>query len=55
MTYSAQFRNIAPQPQLNDTFQIENNKNNNYRKKLSQNNQEFINNIAVSGFKQFHV
>ena len=53
-TYSAQFKIISPKEQPK-----KNNKNNNpngipNEKKLSEDRQEFINNIAASGFKQFH-
>ena len=49
-TYSAHFKIISPkdQPKNNKTNGILN------EKKLSKDRQEFINNIAASGFKQFH-
>ena len=49
-TYSAQFKVIYPKDhsKRNNTKGIPN------EKKLSKDRQEFINNIAASGFKHFH-
>ena len=49
-TYSAQFKVIYPKghSKNNNTNGIPN------EKKLSKDRQEFINNIAASGFKHFH-
>ena len=57
--YSAQYKIISEQPNQNqpNTASLalpESVKNKrNLKKKLSKQNQEFINNISASGFKQF--
>ena len=61
-THSAHFDIISEQPNQNQNQNHPNesakNKNQNpngIKEKLSKQNQEFINNISASGFKQFHV
>ena len=56
--YSAQFKIIQKPMNINenqfDEKTIEkNNPKNNQKKKLSKQNQEFMNKISASGFKQF--
>ena len=63
-TNSAQYKIIPEQPtQLHDQNENHNHTKNTaklashsfaHKKKLSKDRQEFINNIAASGFKQFH-
>ena len=49
-TYSAQFKIISPKEQPKNI----NPNGIPKEKKLSKNKQEFLNDIAASGFKQFH-
>ena len=51
--YSAQFK-IIPKPE-NENIHKQSSFGNNSKKKLSKQNQEFINNISASGFKQFNL
>ena len=51
-SYSAQVKIISEQPNRNQNQNHSNTAK--LRKKLSKQNQEFINNISASGFKQFH-
>ena len=52
--YSAQFKVIQkPENGNNNNFHKQSSFGNNSKKKLSKQNQEFINKISASGFKQF--
>ena len=56
--YSAQFKIIQKpmntnENQFDEKIIEKNNPKNNKKKKLSKQNQEFINKISASGFKQF--
>ena len=56
--YSAQFKIIqkplnTKENQFDEKIIEENNPKNNQKKKLSKQNQDFINKISASGFKQF--
>ena len=53
--YSAQFKVIQkPETEkINNNIHKQNTFGNNSKKKLSKQNQEFINKISASGFKQF--
>ena len=52
--YSAQFKIIQKPMNTNENqFDEKINEKNNQNKKLSKQNQEFINKISASGFKQF--
>ena len=51
-TYSAQFKIIQKPMNINEN-QFDEKEKNNQKKKLSKQNQEFINKISASGFKQF--
>ena len=53
--YSAQFKVIQKSENENNNNNIhkQNSFGNNSKKKLSKQNQEFINKISASGFKQF--
>ena len=58
--YSAQFKIIQKpmntnENQFDEKIIEENNPKNNQNKKLSKQNQEFINKISASGFKQFNL
>ena len=59
ITYSAQCkfipRNITEQPTQNQNQNHTKNTSKPHKTKLSKDRQEFINNISVSGFKQFQV
>ena len=50
--YSAQFK-IIQKPMNTNENQFDEKEKNNQKKKLSKQNQEFINKISASGFKQF--
>ena len=52
--YSAQFK-IIQKPMNTNENQFDEKEKNNQKKKLSKQNQEFINNISASGFKQFNL
>ena len=58
-TYSAQYKyipqNITEQPTQNQSQNHTKNTAKPHRKKLSKDRQDFINNIAASGFKQFNL
>ena len=56
--YSAQFKTIQKpmntnENQFDEKIKEKNNPKNNQKKKLSKQNQDFINKISASGFKQF--
>ena len=52
--YSAQFKVIQkPENENNKNIHKQSSFGNNSKKKLSKQNQEFINKISASGFKQF--
>ena len=51
--FSAQYRIISEQPNQNQN-QNHTNEYAKTKKKLSKQNQEFINKISANGFKQFH-
>ena len=51
-TYSAQFKIIQKPMNINEN-EFDEKEKNNQKKKLSKQNQEFINKISSSGFKQF--
>ena len=52
--YSAQFKVIQkPENENNNNIHKQSSFGNNSKKKLSKQNQEFINKISASGFKQF--
>ena len=53
-SYSAQYKIIPEQPNQNQPNQSAKN-NPNPKKRLSKQNQEFINKISASGFKQFNL
>ena len=52
--YSAQFK-IIQKPMNTNENQFDEKEKNNQKKKISKQNQEFINNISASGFKQFNL
>ena len=52
--YSAQFKTIQKPMNTNEN-QFDEKEKNNQKKKLSKQNQEFINKISASGFKQFNL
>ena len=51
--YSAQFKVIQKPENENNNIHKQSSFGNNSKKKLSKQNQEFINKISASGFKQF--
>ena len=54
--YSAQFKIIQKPMNTNENqFDEKIIQKNNQKKKLSKQNQEFMNNISASGFKQFNL